>query len=503
MNPPASPDMPSLVLGAVAVAIGLPLGTAGAIRLGILGRWIRQAALATAGVTLLAAVLAGLAWHGGSESAVTWGPQLGGGQLILIDGLSTLLMPFLAVLQLATLAVTPRREFTPKAAARLLTSGGLTGMFFLTGHPLVILVLWGATAWPTWSATRQSPGGRPAARVYAAAMLVAFGCLAAGILLMLLDPPWVFGSGVLGDAGGWLVAVGVVIRKGIFPFHSWYPVLFSAGPLPTALMATMPQVASFAAIRLLVGHADGVTWELVVLSQLALVTAAAGAALATVQRSLRGLIGTLAMSQSAMVLAGLAGTLPMELSGALCMWISSGLALTGIGLVTWSLESRHGPIAIDSPQGLFRDAPELACWLLLFGLAGLGFPGTLSFVADDLIVSGSLDDQLHAGLLVIAAHVFSGIGLIRAWFHIFGGPGRITGTGHPAMPRERWAMRSLFCLLLILGLYPGPLVARLEQTAASLLGPDRSAAGSSPAERHPLPVSLAFDLSDRSLPPPD
>lgn len=502
MNPPAGPDTASLVFGAVAVAIGLPLGTAVAIALGVIGHRIRQAALAAAGMALFAAVVAGMAWHGGRGSAVTWGPQLGGGRLLLIDGLSMLLLPFLTVLQFATLAVAPRREFTPKAAARLLTGGGLTGMFFLTGHPLAILALWGATAWTTWSATREAPGGRPAARVYAAAMLVAFTCLAAGILLMLLDPPWVAGSGMLGDAGGWLVAIGVVIRKGIFPFHSWYPVLFSGGPLPTALMATMPQVASFAAIRLLVGHADGVTWELVVLSQLALVTTAYGAALATVQRSLRGLIGTLAMSQSAMVLAGLAGTLPMELSGALCMWISSGLALTGIGLVTWSLESRHGPIAIDSPQGLFRDTPELAGWLLLFGLAGLGFPGTLSFVADDLIVSGSLDDQLHAGLLVIAAHVFSGIALIRAWFHIFGGPGLLTGTGHPAVPRERWAMRSLFCLLLILGLYPGPLVASLERTAASLLGPDRSAVESSPAERQLRPTSSAVNLSDRSLPPP-
>ena len=77
----------------------------------------------------------------------------------------------------------------------------------------------------------------------------------------------------------------------------------------------------------------GVAQELVVVSQLALVTAVYGGALAVVQRDLRGLIGRLAMSQSAMVLAALAGKLPMELNGAFCVWISSGLALTGIALV--------------------------------------------------------------------------------------------------------------------------------------------------------------------------
>jgi NADH-quinone oxidoreductase subunit M len=281
--------------------------------------------------------------------------------------------------------------------------------------------------------------------------------------------------------------VSVVVRKGIFPFHSWYPLLFANGPMSAALMATMPQVAFYTAIRLLVGHADGVASELIVLSQLALVTTAYGAALAMVQRSLRGLIGTLAMSQSAMVLAGLAGTLPMGLNGALCMWISSGFALTGIGLVAWSLESRDGPIAIDAPQGLFGDAPELAGWFLMFGLAGLGFPGTLSFVADDLIVSGSLDDQLHAGLLVIAAHVFSGIALIRAWFHIFGGPNRAAGKGHPALPRERMTMTPRVCLLLVLGLYPAPLVTALEQTAASLLGQQAPAEHATPTEHSPSP----------------
>ena len=76
-------------------------------------------------------------------------------------------------------------------------------------------------------------------------------------------------------------------------------------------------------------------------------TAAYGASLALVQRDVRGLVGTLAMSQSALVLAGLAGTLPLELCGALAIWISSGLALTGIGLVAWSLESRSGSVRLE------------------------------------------------------------------------------------------------------------------------------------------------------------
>ncbi|MFM7042986.1 MAG: oxidoreductase, partial [Planctomycetaceae bacterium] len=199
------------------------------------------------------------------------------------------------------------------------------------------------------------------------------------------------------------------------------------------------------------------------------------AALAVVQRSARGLVGTLAMSQSAMVLAGLSGTLPTELCGALAVWISGGLALTGIGLVVWALESRAGPIAIDTLQGRFADAPALAAFFLLFGLASLGFPGTLSFVADDLIIAGSLDEHFLAGTLVIVATAFSGIAVIRAWFRLFGGPAPGDAPRHAVLPRERCTLAALLAVLFGLGLWPGPFVQSLERVATSLLASRQSA----------------------------
>jgi NADH-quinone oxidoreductase subunit M len=160
----------------------------------------------------------------------------------------------------------------------------------------------------------------------------------------------------------------------------------------------------------------------------------------------------------------------MELNGAFCIWISSGLALTGIGLVAWALESRAGPLSLATPQGRFYDAPAMAAFFLLFGLAAIGLPGTLSFVADDLIVSGSLDDQLHAGLLVIASTVLSGIAVMRGWFFIFGGPVAVDGPRHMILPRERVALTALLVPLFVLGLWPAPLVRSLERAAEQLLG---------------------------------
>jgi len=467
------------LLTAAAITVAAPLVGAAVTASGLHRGSPRRLAVAMACVSLLGSLAITMLWSQTDGGPRVFGDRLGGGWFICIDGITAVLLPYVALVEMAILMVAPRRALEPSAVARILFGAAATLAVFLTSHPLLLIALWCATALPTWISVRSTPGGNAAARVFAIAMSAAVLCMAVGTVLLIIDPPWAAAPGWVGSAGGWLVALAVMIRKGIFPFHSWYPALFSGATMSTALAATVPQVASYTAVRLLIGHVDhpeGVAAELVVLSQMALITATYGAALAIVQRDLRSLIGTLAMSQSALVLGGLAGTLPMELNGAFCVWISSGLALTGIGLVSWALESRAGPIRLDTPQGRFWDAPALAAFFLLFGLAGIGLPGTLSFVADDLIVSGSLDEQLHAGLLVILATVLSGIAMMRGWFHVFGGPGDSEGTRHAILLRERVALTALLAALFLLGLWPDPLVRALDRATARLLGTPSAAA---------------------------
>lgn len=459
------------ILAAAGVAVAAPAVASGAALMGVPERHLRRLGVAAAGASLVASVVVMFLWACSDGTTIARGDRLGGGSLVHVDGLTAILLPYASLIAMAVILVRPRLSIDPRSMARKLFGFAATLGIFLTAHPVALVVMWAVTAMLTWGSVRSTPGGRGSARVFAIAMGSSLLAMALGTAMLVADPPWERAGGFVGETGAWLVAVAVMIRKGIVPFHSWYPSLFSGAPMSTALAATMPQVAAYTAVRLLVGHSDGVGRELVLLSNLALVTTVYGAALAVVQRDLRGFIGMLAMSQSALTLAGLAGTMPMELTGALCVWISSGVALTGIGLVSWALESRAGAIAIDRPQGRFWDAPALAAFFLLFGLAAIGVPGTLSFVADDLIVSGALDERLGAGLLVIAATVLSAVAVMRAWFEVFGGPTATDGPRHAILPRERVALATLLVVLFGLGLWPGPLVNALDRAAERLLNP--------------------------------
>jgi NADH-quinone oxidoreductase subunit M len=476
---------PSTCLTAVTACVVAPL--VGAVILRLTERRIdpRIVAIAAIATSLVAATTAAAWWHLGDGTPILVGHRLAGGDLVHIDGLTALLLPYVAVVDLAIVLVAPRRAFASAGVRRLLLGAAVTFATLATAHPAALTVLWAVSIVATTTTIRSTVGGRATARVYGRMMAVAIACMAIGTALLVADPPWIVGSGTTGAAGGWLVALAVMIRKGLIPFHSWYPALFSGASLATALVVTMPQVATYTAVRLLVGHADGVPHELVVLANAALLTAAYGAALAVVQRDVRSLVGMLAMSQSAMVFAGLSGTVPTELCGALAIWVSSGLALTGIGLVAWALESRGGTISIETLQGRFADAPALAGFFLLFGLAALGFPGTLSFVADDLIIAGSLDDHVHAGVLVIVTTVFAAIAVMRGWFRVFGGPVTVDAPRHSILPRERIAFTALLVILFGLGLWPGPFVHSLERVAASLLASRHHSASAVPLEEHP------------------
>lgn len=471
-------DLPPL-LAVCGIAVGAPLLAAAAVRL----RWWRdtprRVALAGLVSSLLAA--ASMPWcRDPGAGAVEFGGRLGGGAVVSVDGVTMVMLPFVAACLALVIGTAPRRSIDERSTLWFLLGASATFALFVTAHPVLIVLLGAATALPVWRATRDTPGGRPASRVYGYTIGASLCCLVIGTAMMLADPPWQRGCGWVGAAGGWLVAVAVIIREGIFPFHFWCPALFSGAPLQVALLATVPQVGSYTAVRLLVGHADGVANELITLAQLAPVTALYGGMVALVQRDLRRLIGILAFTQSALVLAGLAGTLPMELAGGLALWIASGLSLTGIGIVSAALEGRAGPLRLDLPQGRFWDAPALAAFFLLFGLSGIGMPGTLSFVADDLIVAGSLAEHLHGGILVILATMFSGIAVIRGWFGIFGGPAAIDSPRHAILPRERAGLAILLATIFGIGIVPGPLVTLLERASATLL-----------QDRHPPPSESA------------
>ena len=259
----------------------------------------------------------------------------------------------------------------------------------------------------------------------------------------------------------------VVVRSGTAPMHVWLTDLFDNATFGTALLSATPIVGVLAAIRLVLPIAPD--WMLQGLSMLSLATAVYAAGMALVQRETRRYFAFLLLSHASLVLVGLELVTSISLTGALCLWFSVILSLTGLGLTLRALEARFGRLKLTHYQGLYAHAPALALCYFLTGLASVGFPGTLGFVSAELLVDGAIEANLVVGLAMVLTAALNGIAILRVYFLLFTGNEHVASVPLNITFRERLAVLTLAALLLGGGLFPQPGVANRHEAAKQIL----------------------------------
>ena len=145
------------------------------------------------------------------------------------------------------------------------------------------------------------------------------------------------------------------------------------------------------------------------------------------------------------------------------------LSVGGLGLTLWALESRFGRLRLTEYRGLYDRAPEFGVCFLLTGLASVGFPGALGFVAVELLVDGAVEASAGIGFVMIAATALNGIALMRAYFLLFTGARGPTGVATRITPRERFAVLALAAAIIGGGLAPQFHIASRHDAAVVLL----------------------------------
>jgi NADH-quinone oxidoreductase subunit M len=449
-------EMSNAGLWLVGVA-GLPALTIGASYLRIDVERLRRLAVASAVAMLLATLVIPLSRPlrdlSISTAALTWRP--GGEKLIRIDTLSAALLPFAAGLWLLTVAVTPRAALDRRGLRRTALATLLTLASFVTESALVLLLVSAASMW-TFLSALADPAHRYQRRVVAAYLGASTLLFAAGVALFV-------SPGVQDTAtetvAMWLIVLAALVRKGIVPFHAWVPEVFDHGRLGPAILFNAPQVGAYMTVVLIVPRAS--PEMLRTIAVLALGTAVYGAALALVQSSARRACGYLFMSQSALVMAGLDCTSVTALAGGLVVWLSAGLAFAGLARCVLVLEARRGRLDLTSYHGGYDRMPVLAITFLAMGLACTGFPGTLGFIGQELLVDGAVEVFPVTGFAVVVASALTGLAVLRMYFSLFCGRSEVLshhGLRLALRPLEAWTFVGLIIALIGLGLAPRPLV---------------------------------------------
>jgi NADH-quinone oxidoreductase subunit M len=264
-----------------------------------------------------------------------------------------------------------------------------------------------------------------------------------------------------------MLTVAVLIRSGCLPLHCWMTDLFENATFGTALLFVTPMSGAYAAVRLVLPIAPD--WALRGMALISLITAVYAAGMALVQREVRRFFCYLFLSHASLVLVGLEVATPIGLTGGLCVWLSVGLSLAGFGLTLRALESRAGRLSLANYHGLYEHMPRLAAFFLLTGLASIGFPGTIGFVATELLVEGAVSVNPYVGMLVVCAAALNSIAVLHAYFRLFTGIEHRASVSLKIRLPEQIAVLTLSALLLGGGLFPQPGVASRYHAATELI----------------------------------
>jgi NADH-quinone oxidoreductase subunit M len=268
-----------------------------------------------------------------------------------------------------------------------------------------------------------------------------------------------------------LLVIAVVFRKGICPAHAWVADAAESGPLiPTALLLNGHFGAMLVAKTIVPLFPNTARDLFPLLSYLALSTALYVAIRALTENSPRRLLAFLALSQSACILAGLESRTAEGITGALVHWIVVTVSTMGLFGILRLLEVRFGENLTASRHfGLAEHAPRLAVFFIVFGLALVGLPGTLSFCSQDLLIHGTLISHRQTGLLLPIATAMNAVSVFRLFARLFLGK-RKTGftVMADALPRERWILAAGVVFVVLGGLFPNAIVARRAREAETV-----------------------------------
>jgi len=260
-----------------------------------------------------------------------------------------------------------------------------------------------------------------------------------------------------------LLWIGIWIRMGMAPFHGWVPVAYEGGRVGAAVMATVANPAPILLVR--IGLAAD-PWDgrgAAVLAIAGIATAFYASFLCLAQRDLLRAAGFQALLHAGFATMGLASADPEGRTGGFLHLVSSSFCVTGLALVGWAVRARLGSAEIPRLGGIARRGRLLAAAFLVFGLASAGFPGSLGFASEDLIVHGIVEHHPYAAVALMIATAFGAIAVIRLYLLAFLGSGtRGAPAGDPSfpdlVPRERLSFAFLAVLLFGLGVVPGLLV---------------------------------------------
>ena len=258
------------------------------------------------------------------------------------------------------------------------------------------------------------------------------------------------------------------IKAPLFPFHTWLPDVHTEAPTAgsVVLAGVIIKMGAYGLIRFSFELFPQATVDLApVLLVLAVIGVLYGAIVAAMQKDLKRIIAYSSVAHMGFIVLGLASLTVIGLDGATFTMVSHPLTTGALFLLIGMLYERRHTRLVEDFRGLWRPAPVLTALFVAAMFAGIGLPGFSGFIGEFLSLAGTFVSREPYAIVATIGVILAAVYMLWAFQRAF--TGRPTGENAKVKDinlRELCVVVPLVGLSLFLGLYPKPVLDRIEPT---------------------------------------
>ena len=470
---------------------------------------IRGLALGTSLVTFGLSSMLFLGFRSNAEfqfvEQAQWIPGYGISYLVGLDGISLLLIVLTTFLVPVTILSTYEavgEKVKGFMAALLVMETGILGVFDALDL-FLFYIFWEAMLIPMYFLIGIWGGER---RLYASIKFLLFTMLGSLLMLVAIIALYNQGYAELGRfttsylelrqislspaTQTWMfLAFGLsfAIKVPLIPLHTWLPDAHVEAPTAGSVLlaGVLLKLGGFGFLRYCLPLFPlAVERFAPLMVTLAAVGIIYGALLAFAQTDMKKLVAYSSVSHMGYVVLGIFALTLQSVTGGLLQMINHGLTTGALFLLVGMIYERTHTREIAYYGGVAKLLPKYSAIFLITVLASIGLPGLNGFVGEFLVILGSYPTQPVGAIVAALGVILSAVYLLWLVQRVFYGmpsdqlkaAAENEGKMSKDLSRREWAvLLPIVAMMIWIGVYPRPLLSRIEPSVEALVSEYRAA----------------------------